>query len=117
MNIRLVIYTLIIYLIAQVLVWGQSFAQIYYPFLRESGWRVGLYALSIPVGILFVEGTFIGKDAFGGDTWPLRFLSFVAGTLVFAILTYIFGSEGMTMKTIVTLLLCLMIIFIQIFWR
>ena len=54
---------------------------------------------------------------FDGLLWPGRFIGFASGVVSFAVLSYIFMGEGITVKTGVSLFLAFMIVFIQVFWK
>jgi hypothetical protein len=49
--------------------------------------------------------------------WPARFIGFGVGILVYALFVGIFFKEGITLKTVTSLLLSLSLIFIQVFWK
>jgi len=49
--------------------------------------------------------------------WPGRLLGFGMGMLSFAVLAYIFLGEGLTWKTITSLVLATALVFIQVFWK
>jgi len=54
---------------------------------------------------------------YDGQLWPGRFIGFTMGILSFALLTYIMMGEGLSTKTIISLILAVMIICVQIFWK
>jgi hypothetical protein len=49
--------------------------------------------------------------------WPGRFLGFSIGMVVYAVFTSWIFNEGISMKTAVSLGLCLLLITIQVFWK
>ena len=54
---------------------------------------------------------------FDGLLWPGRFIGFASGVISFAFLSYYFMGEGITFKTGVSLLLAVVIVLIQVFWK
>lgn len=103
-----------LYLIAQILVWFQSYGSISIPWIKNNQWVV--YLMAIPITFMFVEGTKIGFKAFG-EAWPLRFIGFAVGIVSFSVLTNVFFGEGLNTKTIVCIGLSLVILLIQMFWK
>ena len=55
--------------------------------------------------------------AFDGVLWPGRLLGFATGIFSFAACTNIFMGEGLTNKTIISLILSLVLVLIQVFWK
>jgi hypothetical protein len=49
--------------------------------------------------------------------WPSRILAFATGIVVFALFTYLFTGEGVTLKTGVCLALAGIIVAIQLLWK
>jgi len=70
--------------------------------------------MGLPSGYLVIVATKYGYEAFDGNLWPMRIIGFSLGTILFSILTYVCMSEGLTLKTILCLVLSLVIIIIQI---
>ena len=64
-----------------------------------------------------MEATRYAVSGFGGQFWPGRFTSFVAGIFIFTIMTYMFKGEVINLKTAVSLMLALSLILVQLFWK
>ena len=109
-----IILSALLFLIAQIGVWFQSYGVIKIPWIKDNQWIV--YLAAIPITFLFVEGTKIGFEGFG-NAWPIRFLGFAMGILSFSFLTYYFFGESLTPKTIISIVLSLFIILIQVLWK
>lgn len=102
--------------IAQALVWFQMYGVMKIDWLKDNKtWFV--YAIALPITFLFIHAIRLCTEAFNGDMYPSRFLTFTLGVLSFAFLTWFFNSEGITMKIGVSLALAFCIILIQIFWK
>jgi len=54
-------------------------------------------------------------EHFDGVLWPGRFIGFSSGMIVFALMTWAFMGEGVNVKTGISLVLALALIFVQIF--
>lgn len=102
--------------IAQALVWFQMYGVLKIDWLKDNKLWV-IYGLAIPITFLFVNAVRLCIEAFNGDMYPSRFLTFTLGVVSFAVLTWYFNDEGITMKTGVSLTLSFCIILIQIFWK
>ena len=65
----------------------------------------------------FIYGTKYTVSGMGGLLWPARFIGFSVGMVIYAVLVNYFFSEGITIKTLVSLILCFCLIGIQVFWK
>ncbi len=52
-----------------------------------------------------------------GLLWPARFIGFSIGMLQYALFVNYYFSEGMNLKTWVSLSLCFVLIGIQVLWK
>jgi hypothetical protein len=52
-----------------------------------------------------------------GLLWPARFIGFGIGMVIYAVMVSYHFNEGITNKTIVSLLLCVALICIQVLWK
>ena len=94
--------------IAQILVWFQMYGILKIDWLKDNkSWVV--YVIAIPTTFIFIHAIRLCCEAFNGDMYPSRFLTFTLG--------WYFNDEGITIKTAVSLLLAFSIILIQIFWK
>ena len=80
-------------------------------------YKLALMFLGVPITWAFMEATRYAVSGFGGQFWPGRFTSFVAGIIVFTVMTYVFKEEAVNLKTGVSLLLALSLILVQLFWK
>ena len=76
-----------------------------------------LCLFGLPISWLYIEATKWGFVAFEGMLWPGRLLGFAMGMLTFAVCANVFLGEGLTIKTIISLLLATALVCIQVFWR
>ena len=114
MNPSLINGTLIM-LMVNIMVWYQVNLQFINPWWKNhTGWMA---LLGFPISYLIIKGTGLLVEGLDGVLWPSRLITFSTGIVVFAALTYIHLGEGLNMKTIVSLMLAMVLVGIQIFWR
>jgi len=109
------IYGLLLFLGAHLITWFQLNGQFLWSWFKEN--TLLLAICGIPISYLYIYGTKYTVDHFDGTMWPARFIGFGVGILVYALLVGIFFKEGITLKTLVSLLLSVSLIFIQVFWK
>jgi len=73
--------------------------------------------IGIPFGYSVIWSTKVLIEYFDGLTWPNRLIGFCISILVFTFMTWFYLKEPLTLKTIVSLILCILILGIQIFWK
>jgi hypothetical protein len=103
------------FLLVQLVTWFQLNGQFVWPWFKNNVFLLCL--LGIPISWLYIEATRLGFIAFDGILWPGRLLGFGMGMLSFAVLAYIFLGEGLTAKTITSLILATVLVCIQVFWK
>jgi len=116
MNLRLLIIGFLLFIVGQGVAWVQVYGPLIWPKLKENLW-FSLIVLSPLIAISYIYGTRYIVESFDGLTWPSRFISFSAGIIIFSIATSIFMKEGINLKTIISILLCIAVVSIQIFWK
>ena len=103
------------YLLAQIITWFQLNGQFVWPWFKDNPFILCLFG--IPISYIFIEATRLSFIAFDGIIWPGRLLGFGLGMLTFAIFAYAFLGEGLTWKTVTSLILGTALVMIQIFWK
>jgi hypothetical protein len=76
-----------------------------------------LAACGLVISYFYIWGTKHTVEAFEGLLWPARFVGFGVGMLVYAFGVSYFFKEGITNKTFISLLLCIILIAIQVLWK
>jgi hypothetical protein len=109
------IVCLLIFVVAQTMVWLQLNGQFVWESFRKYEWVLILFGL--PISWLFLEATRQGVTAFDGLLWPQRFLAFATGIIIFSICTWVLKGEGINTKTMISLGLATCLVLIQIFWK
>ena len=109
------ILCLLLFVIAQTMVWLQLNGQFVWDSFRKYEWILILCGL--PISWVFLEATRQGVAAFDGLLWPQRFLAFACGIIIFSLFTWLLKGEGINTKTLISLCLASCLVLIQIFWK
>ena len=94
----------------------QTNGQFLWPWFKNHPFLVSLIFGSL-IGFGFITSATYITEYFDGSLWPARIFSFSIGVTAFALMAYLLSGEGLTLKTVVCLLLALTITLIQIFWK
>jgi len=113
---RDLIYGSLLFFVGQVLIWFQTNAQFLNEWAKEHPFLMSCI-FSIPISYMFIKATGLVVSHFDGLLWPGRFIGFASGVVSFAFLSYFFMGEGITAKTGLSLLLAVIIVCIQVFWK
>ena len=103
------------FIIAHILTFFQLNGQFFSSWFKNNVFLLCL--MGIPISWLYIEATRLGFIAFEGLIWPGRLLGFATGIFTFALCANIFMGEGLTNKTIVSLILATILTIIQVFWK
>lgn len=101
--------------LAQILVFFQIQGSLKYQFLQDYKWLVLLSG--IPITWLFIESMKYIYQWSDGQLWPGRLIGFSIGIVVFTAMSIILFGEGISVKTGICLVLSVLILLIQIFWK
>ena len=98
-----------------------TFYQLNGQFLKSTDWFKNNTFLVAACGIIlsyfYIYGTKYTVEGMNGLLWPARFIGFGIGMLLYAILINYHFNEGITTKTLVSLVLCAILIGIQVLWK
>tara|TARA_R110000803_G_scaffold58981_1_gene117301 strand:+ start:200 stop:550 length:351 start_codon:yes stop_codon:yes gene_type:complete len=97
-----------------------TFFQLNGQFLKIDWFRkneIWVAAAGVILSFFYMWGTKYTVNGMGGLLWPARFIGFSIGMIIYAIGTSYFFSEGINLKTTVSLALCLMLLIIQVLWK
>jgi hypothetical protein len=86
-----------------------------YGWMDKFPWLILL--LGMPITWLYVKSTHNLIAAFEGSMWPSRVIGFGIGVIVFMLMSTILFKESITPKTFICILLAIVIIMIQIFYK
>jgi len=115
MNSKLILVSVFWFFLGHVAVWFQLNGQFKWEWFKENTLLLAL--CGVPISFLYIWGTKYAVQGFEGLLWPGRFLGFSIGMVVYAVFTSWIFNEGISMKTAVSLGLCLLLITIQVFWK
>ena len=110
-------FTLFIVLIfvAQLVIWFQLNGQFIWPSFTKNEFALSL--IGVPISWILIRATKYGYIAFEGVLWPQRLIAFATGIILFSFFTWLFMNEGINTKTSICLLLAVVIVLIQVFWK
>ena len=115
MNIKLIALSSLLFFVTQLTVWFQINGQFVWKWFDKN--PIYLSLLGVPISYMFIIATKMAFEGFGGILWPQRLLVFSLGIISFAFCTYYFMGESLTTKTYVSLLLAMLLVLIQVFWK
>ena len=103
------------FMLAHIAVFFQLNGQFKWEWFKENTLMLAL--CGIPISFLYIWGTKYTVEGFDGMLWPARFIGFSVGMVVYAFGVSFFFKEVITNKTFVSLLLCVALVAIQVFWK
>ena len=105
------------FLIAHIL----TFYQLNGQFLKSTDWfrknEIIVAACGMILSFFYIWGTKYTVAGVGGLLWPARFFGFGIGLIIYAIFVGFHFNEGITPKTLVSLVLALLLVCIQVLWK
>lgn len=108
--------TIMFFLTGQILIWFQTNGQFLWTWFQKNPLILSVVG-GTTISYCFIMGTKFAYESFDGLLWPGRFLGFALGISSYAILTWAFMGEGLSLKTITSLILSAGIICVQLFWK
>ena len=106
---------LLLYFLSHIIIWFQVNGQFIWTWAKDHPWIMSL--LGFPISCVLIIATKYIVAGFDGLLWPGRFLGFALGISSYAVLTWFFMGEGISIKTLTSLILALGIICVQVFWK
>lgn len=100
---------------AHLLTFYQLNGQFIWKSFQKYEWAVA--AAGMILSYFYIWGTKYTVAGMGGMLWPARFIGFSIGMLLYALLVSYHFNEGLSLKTLVSLALCVALISIQLFWK
>ena len=113
---RNLIYGALLFTLAQAMIWIQTNGQFVWPWFKRNPLVISMIGGTF-ISYIFIKGTALVAEHFDGQLWPGRFLGQSSGIVIFALMTFIFLNEGINTKTLISLLLAVLLIGVQIFWK
>ena len=106
----------LLFLFVQTLIWFQTNGQFLWKWFEKHPLILSI-TMGTTISYAFIMATKYAYEHFDGLLWPGRFLGFALGISSYAILTWIFMGEGISLKTFTSLILATGIICVQLFWK
>ena len=106
---------LALFFITHIIIWFQVNGQFIWPWAKDHPWTMAL--LGLPISYILIIATKHIVDGFDGLLWPGRLIGFGSGMIVMAVLTWWMLGEGISTKTLVSLILATGLVCVQIFWK
>ena len=97
-----------------------TFFQLNGQFLETNWFRkneFGVAVAGVAISYFYMYGTKFTVSGMEGLLWPARFIGFGIGMILYAFMVSYFFNQGITFKTLVSLILCVSLISIQVFWK
>ena len=113
---RNLIYGVLLFTIAQAIIWIQTNGQFVWPWFKKNPFTVSVLFGTV-ISYILIYGTRFMVEYYDGLLWPGRFIAFGSGIISFTFLTWYFLGEGITLKTVVSLFMACSLIGIQLFWK
>ena len=110
-----ILAAIILFTIGQAMIWFQTNGQFVWPWAKENPALMAL--IGFPISYILIIATKYVVAGFDGLLWPGRLVGFGSGMIVMAILTYCFMGEGISTKTLVSLILSIVLVMMQVFWK
>ena len=115
MNSSSIAIGLLLYFVTHIIIWFQVNGQFIWTWAKDNPWTMSL--LGFPISYVLIIATKYIVAGFDGLLWPGRLVGFGSGMIVMAILTWCILGEGISTKTLVSLVLATTIVFIQVFCK
>jgi hypothetical protein len=112
---RALLLCLAYFLGAHLMTWFQLNGQFIWSWFKDHPLTLCLFG--VPVSYLYILATKYSFIAFNELLWPGRFVGFAIGMITFTVFTSIFLGEGISNKTVISLLLAFILVCIQVFWK
>ena len=109
------LYGIFFFLLAHICAFLQLNGQFKWEWFAKHEWVMAL--CGIPMSFLYIWGTKYTVAGMDNLLWPTRFIGFGIGIIVYAIMVNYIFSEEFSIKTIISILLSIILICIQAFWK
>ena len=116
-NWRLFIIGCLWFAFAQTITWFTSNMQLINPYFKTWKGILAMVIVSMPATVGYILATRNIYIAMGNSLWSVRLIGFSMGVLTFSFLTYWYLKEGLNMKNTITLMLSVIIVLMQVFWK
>ena len=98
-----------------IIIWFQVNGQFVWPWAKDNPWTMAL--LGFPISYILIIATKYIVAGFDGLLWPGRLVGFGTGMIIMGILTWVILGEGISTKTLISLILATTLVALQVFWK
>ena len=113
---RSLVIGMVLFFIGQALIWIQTNGQFVWKSFKENPFWLAI-GFGTLISYILIYATRFTVEYFEGLLWPGRFIAFGMGIISFTLLTWYYLGEGLTTKTIISLMLAFTLVGIQILWK
>lgn len=114
MNVNL-LYGILFFALGHIGAFLQLNGQFKWEWFKNNEWVIAAFGFIL--SFFYIWGTKYTVTGTEGLLWPARFIGFGVGVIIYAIMvSWLFG-EGLSTKTIISLLISIALISIQVFWK
>ena len=106
---------LLLYFVTHIIIWFQVNGQFVWPWAKDNPWTMAL--LGFPISYILIIATKYIVAGFDGLLWPGRLVGFGTGMIIMGILTWVILGEGISTKTLISLILATTLVALQVFWK
>tara|TARA_R110000796_G_scaffold16658_5_gene51928 strand:+ start:603 stop:944 length:342 start_codon:yes stop_codon:yes gene_type:complete len=106
---------ILLFLLAHIITFFQLNGQFKWEWFVKNEWVLAL--IGIPISFLYIWATKSTVNGLDGLLWPARFIGFGVGMIVYTLLVSYYFNEGITLKTLVSLLLAITLVLISVLWK
>ena len=114
MNMNL-LYGILFFILAHIGAFFQLNGQFKWEWMAKNEWIVAAFGFIL--SFFYIWGTKYAVEGMDGLLWPTRFIGFGVGIIIYAILVSYFFGEGLTTKTLISIVLSVCLIAIQALWK
>jgi multidrug transporter EmrE-like cation transporter len=100
---------------AQLFTFIQLQGQFKYTWMSQNPIIMAMFGF--PLSLLYLTSVKHMVTYFDGNLWPSRLVGFAIGIIVFTIMSWTWFKEPISLKTGICLILSLMILGVQTFWK
>ena len=106
----------LLFFLGQAAIWFQTNGQFIWPWFKRNPLIISVL-MGTSISYVLIFATRFMVEYYDGLLWPGRFIAFGTGIISFTFLTWYFMDEGITAKTMVSLIMACSLIGIQMFWE
>ena len=108
------LWAIILIISAQIISYMQVYGQLKWQWSRDN--KLIMLLIGLPIGLLIMKSADI-ITTITGTVWHVRLIGQALGIITFCIMSWVLFKEPLTLKLIICIILEIIIICIQLFWK